>query len=258
MSISRDSLMAKGKQLAQSGVALAGIQLLLTEPDDYYQAIIQATYQFAIDRPNRRTKDVTLASASFRYVLGGSGTILPSSGFDAWVKGGSLLEAVYYPFDSTAQGMEGLDENDWRVLDAPASSGALPDEVLELLGSVGAVGKILRLVYRVPHTIDNTDPTLSTVRPADTTALVTLTGAWILMLAANKAVQNTGSTGLPNDVVDRRSQSDIFKTRAKDLFSQYQTLVGSGGDTPPASGSKDLDVPTSYRGGMLWHPFATH
>lgn len=86
-------------------------------------------------------------------------------------------------------------------------------------------------------------------------ALAALAGSMMLQMAANKAVQNTGNTGLPNDVVDRRSQSDQFSSRAKTLRDQYNILVGkSSGDTlKGASAVKDLDVGASSGLGFLWH-----
>lgn len=87
-------------------------------------------------------------------------------------------------------------------------------------------------------------------------ALQALTGSLILQMAANKAVQNTGNSGLPNDVVDRRSQSDIFASRAKALREQYNLLVGKSTSTDlrPGSAVKDLDVDGSTGLGLLWHP----
>lgn len=104
-------------------------------------------------------------------------------------------------------------------------------------------------------------PTVNTAGGANTVpeghaeALSALTGSMILQMAANKAVQNTGNTGLPNDVVDRRNQSDVFSSRAKALREQYSILVGkaSGEDLKGASAVKDLDVGASSGLGFLWH-----
>jgi hypothetical protein len=86
-------------------------------------------------------------------------------------------------------------------------------------------------------------------------ALATLAGAMILQLAANKAAQNTGNTGLPNDVVDRRSMSDQYMARARSLREQYGLLVGKAAkaDLRGASAIKDLDVSAGSGLGFLWH-----
>lgn len=101
----------------------------------------------------------------------------------------------------------------------------------------------------------NTAGGTNTVPEGHAEALAALVGSLILQMAANKAVQNTGNTGLPNDVVDRRSQSDIFSSRAKALREQYNVLVGktSGADLKGASAIKDLDVDASSGLGFLWH-----
>lgn len=110
-------------------------------------------------------------------------------------------------------------------------------------GSLGAVA---------PST--NTAGGLNTVLEADEDALAALTASVILQIAAVRAVQNTGNTGLPNDVVDRRTQSDIFRSRAKEMRELYNTLVGKGSpaDLAGASATRDLDVPTKAGVPRLW------
>lgn len=100
----------------------------------------------------------------------------------------------------------------------------------------------------------NTAGGANTVPDGDEEALAILTGSVYLQLAAVKAAQNTGNTGLPNDIVDRRTQSDIFRSRAKELREHYNVLVGKGpsADLAPASATKDLDVPDRWGVGRLW------
>jgi hypothetical protein len=73
-------------------------------------------------------------------------------------------------------------------------------------------------------------------------------------MAAVKAVQNTGNTGLPNDVVDRRPSRTSSSPGRKNCGIIYGSLVGKGqpGDLQPASGVKDLDALPSYG----WVPVA--
>lgn len=259
MALTQVSVRDAAKALAQSGVTSGlGISVLLSEPGDYNLAITQALKTLDLDRPNRRLKDVTVSTAGFRFVLSGTGAVLPTTGLDQWIDGQSDLEGVYLPYDVTVQAQEPLDENAWRLVEFP--DGTRPGLAIELLEVSAAVGNVLRFVYRAPHVLHATDATLSTVRAADEQALVTIAAAWTLQMAANKAVQNTGNTGLPNDVVDRRSQSDIFRSRAKELRDLYATFVGkgSGQDLKGASAIKDLDVLPSHRSGFLWHPTWGH
>lgn len=100
----------------------------------------------------------------------------------------------------------------------------------------------------------NTAGGLNTVLDADEDALAALTASLILQIAAIRAVQNTGNTGLPNDIVDRRTQSDIFRSRAKEMRELYNTLVGKGSaaDLAGASATRDLDVPAKAGVPRLW------
>lgn len=102
----------------------------------------------------------------------------------------------------------------------------------------------------------NTAGGLNSVRTSDGTALALLVASLILQLAANKAVQNTGNSGLPNDIVDRRSQSDQYRSRSKELRDVYKQIVGKGdpGDLTPAGAFLDLDVQGAYGRPLLWHP----
>lgn len=101
----------------------------------------------------------------------------------------------------------------------------------------------------------NTAGGANTVFDADEEALTILAASLILQEAAVKAVQNTGNSGFPNDIVDRRTQSDIFRSRAKELREQYAALMGLGtarSELAPASAVRDLDVPDRFGLGRLW------
>lgn len=103
--------------------------------------------------------------------------------------------------------------------------------------------------------ITNTAGGGNTVLDGDEDLLAMLTASMVLELAAVKSAQNTGNTGLPNDVVDRRTQSDIFRSRSRELKDLYNTLVGKGpkSDVTAASGTRDLNVKSSWGGRFLTH-----
>ncbi len=173
---------------------------------------------------------------------------------DAWMEGASSIVDLWFPFDATTQGLDPNDQNSYRTRPAP---GGLT--VLEFLADLPQVGDIIRVEFTKPHQVDETEQESSTIPAGLREAMVALSAAMILQMAANKAVQNTGNTGLPNDVVDRRTQSDIFRSRAKELLTVYNTLVGKATteNIKGASGFLDLDVEPSYRfgglGGFMWH-----
>ncbi len=93
----------------------------------------------------------------------------------------------------------------------------------------------------------------NTVDDYDEVGMAMLSASIVLQLAAVKAVQNTGNTGLPNDVVDRRTQSDMFRSRSKELRSMYSEVMGYGeaDNVKPASAVKDMDLTTSHGWGYL-------
>jgi hypothetical protein len=243
---------AKARKLAQDagpGNTATGVQLLLTDPGDYDEAVAQAVRIYSQDRQNRRVVNVTAPSAGFRLVVGGTGALAGLTGLDAWADGESALLEVYRQWAVTKQNQQPMDVNTWRLVRDPGDV-----IVLELLEESVAAGEVVRLVFTAPHALTASAVT-STVPDAHEAALAMLGASLILQLAANKAVQNTGNTGLPNDVVDRRSQSDMFRSRAKELRDGYNTLIGKGakGDLQPASAVGDLDVSGALPWGLLWH-----
>lgn len=259
MAITKAGLRTAAQAIAQDNVGASGgtgVQLLGSSTGDYDAVILLALRLFGQDVPNIRVKDCTLAAAGHLFVLAGSGAILGSdqtTDADAWVDGGSVMREVWPNYSDTDQAAVAMDANGWRVRQGPSKT------LLELLALQMAAGDVLRLVFSTPHVLHESDATKASVKAGSWDALVLLTASQILQVAATRAAQNTGNTGLPNDVVDRRSQSDVYRSRAKDLFTTYCQMVGrgtnaDGGGTTPASGFKDLDVSSGAGGGLLWHP----
>lgn len=254
--ILRPDLTLRAQQLAQDPLANGAGPGLLTGPNTYSLLVDSGLQLFAIDRPNERILDYTVLSSGFRLVLAGTGAIL--TGVNAWDVDGSVLRELYLPWSATNQGAVPLDENTWRVLREPSAT------VLELLGTSAGIGDVVRLVYTTPYVVHETDIALTSLTSADIQPVATLIAYLICRLASVRYAQNTGSSSLPNDIVDRRSQSDIMASRAKDLRAIYDALVGRGGGesgsvassgVPPASAIRDLDVTmTSHGLGMLYHP----
>lgn len=243
MPITLTNTRARAKQLAQDGGSL---QLLLTDPGDYTEAVLQALRIFERDRPNIRVVDQAIATAGFRFVLFGAGVLSGLAGADVYVPGFTDIREVYAPWVVTTQNQDPLDRNDWRIVKDPGSKW-----ILELTAMSLGVTDVMRLVFTGRHTV--TDQA-TTVDDSDEDPLVMLVASVILELAAVKAVQNTGNTGLPNDIVDRRTQSDMFRSRSKELREMYATAIGYGGtvaEIKPASAVKDMDVPTSHGWGFI-------
>lgn len=372
--ISRYTVRTKAKALAQDagpGSTAIGVQLLLSDPADHNQAVLQALQLFKAAKPNLRVVDQTLAAGGHRLVLAGAGALSGLSGLDAWVIGDTNLLDVWLQWSTADQGRQPLDPNVYRLVQDPG-----PKIVLELLEDSVSTGEVLRLAFTTPHSLTDspntvTDPAtgptvamgspatagnvdngshswvytyltaqgetlpspassltvvdkfvngrvavtvpaagddqgvtgfkvyrtvagdtgsrnlvgqastnggtltdnvadaglganvpsantaggLNTVLDAHEDALAVLTASMVLQMAATKAVQNTGNTGFPNDVVERRSQADQFRSRAKELRDLYNTMVGSGpaADQGPASAVRDLDVSAGSGLGFIFH-----
>lgn len=238
-----DVVRQRAQQLAQDA-SDQGVKLLLAYPGDYDQTITQALLIYDRDKPHVRVVDHTVTAEAWRFALTGDTPIAALTGANAFLEGVSLLREVWAPY-VVSRDAAPLEREAWRIQQDP---GGL---VLELLQDVLAAGDVLRLVFTTPHTLTATATTLPT---AALDVLALLTASLVLQLAANRAVQNTGSTGLPNDIVDRRSQSDMFRSRAKELRDQYQQLVGTRRGTGPVAASvyRDLDVAPGTALGFLW------
>jgi hypothetical protein len=177
-----------------------------------------------------------------------------TAGLDAWIYDGSELDTVWMPYfggvtASAVQGQQPLDENDWRVVTEPG-----PVVILELQDIKSVIGQTLRLEFTSPHVVDENSPAYTSITSKWIEAFQTCVAAHLLRLVANRYLQNAGSTGLPNDVVDRRSQSDQAASRAKEFLQVYKDLIGGGDARGAASGYGDMDVATSHNRGFLWHP----
>ena len=223
---------------------------LLLEEVDYEECVDRAARLFGSDRPNRRIVHYTVTSSAFRFVLQGTGAILPTSqtSLDRWIEGGSAVAAVYHPYLTTAQNQEPLDPNTWREVREPNLV------ILELLTIAPASG-VLRIEFLRPHVVHRTDATLTSILEADIQAFATLLGAEICFAAARRYVQNTGTSTFQNETVDRRTQSDIMAARAKDLMRGYGDMVGRGsGESGVAAAGvvRRFDLTPLHGRGLLW------
>jgi hypothetical protein len=250
--MTRQDVVTAAKRLAQTPQA-AGVKILLQDPDDYYLAVDQATAQLGRDKPNRTVQDLVLAASTYRIPLGGPGGLVTG-----WVDGVSYVTDVWSPFLNVQDEVPN-DPNTWRLAAGP---GGVTN--LELLDHTAQAGSTVRVGIVLPWAVTDVAGT-TTILAGHQRAFEALAAYYVLTMAANLAVQNTGASGLPNDIVDRRTQSDIFRSRAKDLLGIYGSLIGipgagtdkANGSVAPASATKDLDVPAGNPWGFLWHGAGT-
>lgn len=246
MSALLDEIINAAQRIAQDSLSTP----LLAERLDYDSAVRVALLTFDQDVPNVRIVHHTVSSAAFRFILAGSGAIAGLTGADAWVRGRSVMQAVWHPYDVTIQGRAPIDDSLWVVRDEPSSITAL--ELLAITPSSG----ILRLEFTAPHSVSKSTTADTTIRSGDLVALETLVAAVVLEMFAARSVQNTGSNALQADTVNYQSESDVARRTAKMLRETYGRMVGRGSpdDLKAASAIGEMDVEASHRFGMLWHP----
>jgi len=244
LSVTRAQVTSSAKSIAQDP---SGATKLLLADADYETAIDDAIDAFRADRPNLRIVHHTVTAAGFRFVLKGTGAILSGTGLERWVDGASQLREVFTAYDTARQDNAPLERSFWRVRREPSLV------VLELLAETAAVGSVLRLEFVSPHVVDAASATSTSLLEGDVTAFKVLTAAKICEMAARRYVQNTGSSTFQNDSVDRRTQSDIMASRAKDLMKEYSGIVGkSSGEAGAAAAVKKMVIPTLHGRGRLW------
>jgi hypothetical protein len=248
MAFTRTTVRTEAKALVQDN---SSVPLLRTDPGDYNECVDQAVRTFSDHKPNERIVHQVLAATGFRQQLFGVGAMSGLTGLDAWLDGYSNLTQVYYPYNVANQDDSPLDPNHYKLVRDPG-----PKVFLHFLSITPVAAQTLRLEFTNPHTLHESDAAQSTVRAGDQDAFVLLVGHFICLMAAVRFAQNTGNTNLPSDIVDRRTQSDIMKSRAKDLWDKYAAAVGLGtnSEIKPHSAFGDLDVTTSHNRGFMWHP----
>lgn len=252
MSITRATLRTKAQSVAQDPANTA--KLLLTTPGDYDNAIDQALDTFKVDRPNRRVYHYTAVASTFRFVLLGSGAILPTSGLDKWIDGASRLDRVFVDYDVASDQNEPLERTQWRQRREPG-----PKDVLELNGIRPGVGRVLALEYFSPYQVHESTAAETSVLEGDQIALITLVAYHLCAMTSRRYVQNTGTSAFQNESVDRRTQSDIMASRAKELLARYGEMVGKGGGAEAGGSMAAAGIArrlsyesTGHRMGRLW------
>jgi hypothetical protein len=240
----RDEYLLAAKSLAQDTDTP-----LLAMPEDYNYAFKQALRQLDRDRPNARVVHYTALVASSRFVLSGTGAIL--TGADAWVEGASSIAAVWPAYAANAL-QKPLDLDRYRIIRDPTLI------ALELLDTTVSIGAVLRLEFTRPHQVDDSidpDTAVDSILAGDADAFAVLLASILLSMAATRAVQNMGTSSLPNDVVDRRTQVDMWARRSKEYRAQYDAAIGIASTDAPVGGAgvfSDLDVTPSHPLGFVW------
>ncbi len=200
----------------------------LVNPTDYDAKITAALNRYSKLRPDKLVEDVA-----------GSGTSdldLP----EGWVDEFSTIKSIEYPVGDNPESI--LDADEYALYRSPDG------EKIRLRSDSPAATEVVRIAYTVPRSA-------TTVPAVDVEAVCSLAAALCLEDLANAAVQTADPT-MSADVVNYRTKSGEFASRAKRLMQLYKDHLGLKEDdtTPPASAVADFDE--KYPGGLerLTHP----
>lgn len=194
-------------------------------------AIETARAQYSIDAPRPVTVDANAAAA-------GNTLALPAGWTDD-----SVLTAAEYPVGEWPPSM--LNASDIQIYATPASRELrLPVQLV--------IGDTVRLTYTADHLLDAND---DTIPERHRNAVASLAASLLCgQLASYYAGQSESTIGA--DTVDRKTKSDQWRARARDLAAAYTAAVGTkpADRKQGASAFKELRRSDSLGGRRLFHP----
>lgn len=194
-------------------------------------AIEAARAQYSIDAPRSVVVDATAA-------IGGNALDLPAGWTDD-----SVLVSAEYPIGQWPPSM--LNASDIQIYASPTVRQLrLP---LDL-----SIGDTVRLTYTADHLLDATE---DTVPERHRLAVASLAASWLCgQLASYYAGESEATIGA--DTVDRKTKSDRWRARARDLLADYTGAVGSAPSdrTKGASATAQMQRTDSLGRRRLFHP----
>jgi hypothetical protein len=197
----------------------------LVNPDDYDRAINAALMTYSRHKPLEVIEDVS-----------GAGTnqiTLPSG----WSPEFSSVLSIEYPVGEVPPEM--LDQEDFIVIDRAGTVA---------LSFVLATTDTVRVTFTMLRTSDD-------IPDIALHAFCLLAASYALEMLANAYAQ-TGDSTIAADVVNYRSKSSEFSSRAKRYMQLYKEHIGIKDDGSTPAASAIIDSPQNYPGGSdrLTHP----
>jgi len=217
---------------------LSGIPVGEISEADRREALAAAVVEYSRDFPRLVVEDVT--GDGGRYYELGSGANLT-----AWEVGFSTVLAIDYPAEGVSEdeAPNWLEREDWEIYRVGET------RYLYFPSHTPSSSETARVHYTVRYALS--DGSYNTP-DAHFEAIATLAGAIACQWMAIHYGQSSEST-IAADVVDRRSKSDIYASRARELRTQYAALMGIGGEVAPALAIEDLDMGPAQGRDFLFH-----
>lgn len=157
-----------------------------------------------------------------------------------WTDDFSSIVSIEYPIGAVPETI--LDEDDYKIYQTTSA------KKIRLINDVPPATESFRVAFTVPRTA-------TTVPAGDVDALAWLAAAYCLEELANAFTQ-TGDSTINADVVNYRSKSSEFASRAKRLMQLYKEHMGLKDDDTAPAASVIRDFDQKYPGGLdrLTHP----
>lgn len=208
-------------------------ELPLGEPD-IILAIGQGMKTYSRHKPRRVVEDVA----------GDGGFDYPVSGLGCWSDEFSVVKQIEYPVDDTYQTADVLQEEEWQVYEKPTG------KEIRFLEEEPASDESFRVTYTGLHTCTDEACTVPTIDEEAVQALCASCFADML----STCFAQTGDSTIEADVVDHKSKSEQYSSRAKALRRLYYDHMGVKEGVPrAASVTHDQDKAPSWGADRLTH-----
>lgn len=194
--------------------------------------IAEGVSRYSKHRPQRKVYDIA-GDGGYDYSL-------PSD----WVRDFSMIFSVEYPAGSRPANI--LGDKDWEIYED--STG----QKLRMLSATPNTGETIRITYTLLHAVNISS---STIPAFDADAVANLAASLCCEALANYYVQTADST-INADVVNYRTKSQEYSSRAKRLMTLYYDHIGIDEDSPhpPAGATGNWDTDYQWGQDRIGHP----
>ena len=204
-----------------------------TDGADRRDAVLDAVERYSKDRPLYR--DAKLIGDGTKKVFA-----TPSD----WLDDFSILKQIEFPIDEVPPNFFLVFEDEAVVVQRSNV------EQIMLLAITLKNLEELRILYIVPHTVDDSS---STIRTSDENAVANLSAANLCSTLAGFYAESTDDN-IVVDVVDHAAKSTIFSDLQVTFEKKYQEHIDAGETSGPVIMHSDRDVRFSWGQDLLTHP----
>lgn len=232
----------------------AGTYQLVIVPSGYTYSAGVTVLSIGVDQSDV-TNDVSTYNGTIwaAYATASAGVVEIVGALPRWDQEWSDIKGTDIPAPTITSGEQpqALEDSDFSIYRVGET------QYLYLPNNAPAATDTVRLNYSSRYAFDGS-PLGVDVPAAHFEAVAHLGAYYVCHWLSIKYGQNVDG-GLNADMIDRRNQSDVYASRARELMAQYHALVGLGGDgsqgsgTPSAMAIGDMDRGTYSPRDFLFH-----